>query len=78
MENDLKVNEGKGLFDKYGMISEMSKKLDVLPDVKGAIRCGIIWDLSLMLKALETGLKNEDKANAEKVEELKQMIEARE
>ena len=50
--DELTVNDGKGLFDKYGMIAEMVKKLDVLPDVKGAIRCGIIWDLSLMFKTL--------------------------
>lgn len=76
--DEITVNDGNGLFDKYGMLAEMVKKLDVLPDVKGAIRCGIIWDLSLMFKTFETGLKNEDKAHAEKVEELKRIIEARE
>ena len=57
------INDGKGIFDKYGMIDEMARKMDVLADAKGAFRCGLIWDMTQMLKALAEGLKKEDQEN---------------
>ena len=69
------VNDGNGLFDKYGLLKEMETKMDVLGDTKGAIRCGLIWDVFGMIKALENGLKKEDDAHAREVSELKSIIE---
>lgn len=68
------INDGKGLLDKYGMLSEISKKLEVLADAKGTLRCGLIWDISNMVKTLGDGLKKGDEEHNAKVEELKHII----
>ena len=57
------------------MIAEINKKLEVLADAKGTLRCGLIWDISNMVKALGDNLKKDDAAQAAKVEELKRIIE---
>lgn len=69
------INDGKGLWDKYGLISEIKTKMEVLADAKGTLRCGLIWDITNILKALEGNLKKDDEAQAAKVEELKRIIE---
>ena len=69
------INDGKGLWDKYGLISEIKTKMEVLADAKGTLRCGLIWDIANMVKALEGNLKKDDEAQAAKVEELKRIIE---
>lgn len=69
------INDGKGLWDKYGLISEIKTKMEVLADAKGTLRCGLIWDITNMVKALEGNLKKDDEAQAAKVEELKRIIE---
>ena len=72
------INDGKGLWDKHGMVSEILKKLEVLADAKGTLRCGLIWDISNMIKALGDNLKKDDEAHTAKVEELKRIIEKQE
>lgn len=72
------INDGKGLWDKHGMVSEIMKKLEVLADAKGTLRCGLIWDISNMVKALGDNLKKDDEAHTAKVEELKRIIEQQE
>jgi hypothetical protein len=74
----LTINDGKGIWDKYGMIAEINKKLEVLADAKGTLRCGLIWDISNMVKALGDNLKKDDEAQNAKVEELKRIINQRE
>lgn len=69
------INDGKGLWDKYGLISEIKTKMEVLADAKGTLRCGLIWDITNMVKALEGNLKKDDEVQAAKVEELKRIIE---
>lgn len=69
------INDGKGLWDKYGLISEIKTKMEVLADAKGTLRCGLIWDITNMMKALEGNLKKDDEAQAAKIEELKRIIE---
>ena len=69
------INDGKGLWDKYGLISEIKTKMEVLADAKGTLRCGLIWDITNMVKALEDNLKKDDEAQAAKVVELKRIIE---
>jgi len=49
--------------------------MEVLADAKGTLRCGLIWDITNMVKALEGNLKKDDEAQAAKVEELKRIIE---
>lgn len=61
------VNDGKGLFDKFGMIEEMLKKLDALADARGTFRAGLIWDISQMLVALKRGLTKEDEQHKESI-----------
>lgn len=63
------INDGKGLWDKYGLIDEMKKKMEVLADTKGTLRCGLIWDVANMLKALEDNLKAEDEVRAKEKSE---------
>lgn len=74
----MEINDGKGIFDKYGMLNEIRKKLDLAADARGAIRCGLLWDISCMLAALQDGLKKEDGANVQKIETLKAQIQAME
>ena len=78
MENEVSVNDGKGLLDKYGVIDEVLTKLDLMADAKGALRCGLVWDVSQMLRTLKKGLKDEDEAHAGKIVEVKRMLGARE
>ena len=63
--------------NKYKIIEELQKKLEVLADATGTLRCGLIWDIRGGLAALVDGLKQEDEANARKVEELKHMQEVK-
>lgn len=65
------INDGKGIFDKYGMLEEIKKRLEILADVKGVFRCGLIWDINNMVKAVEEGLRKDDEANRKKIEILK-------
>lgn len=71
----MNVNDGGGLFDKIGMIDEISRKMEALADAKGVLRCGLIWDIAGMLHALKDGLKKEDEATARKIDELKRIAE---
>lgn len=66
-----------GIFDKFTLIDDVLKKLDMLADAKGAFRCGLIWDITGELKALREGLKKEDVAHKQQIEAMKQMQEAR-
>ena len=69
------INDGKGLWDKYGLIAEIKTKMEVLADAKGTLRCGLIWDITNIVKALEGNLKKDDEAQSAKIEELKRIIE---
>jgi len=71
----MEVNDGKGLFDKFGMIDEILRKMEALADAKGVLRCGLIWDIAGMLRALKDGMKKEDEAAARKIDELKRIAE---
>jgi hypothetical protein len=66
-----------GIFDKFTLIDDVLKKLDVLADAKGVFRCGLIWDIAGELKALRGGLEKEDAAHKRQIEAMKQMQEAR-
>lgn len=59
--------------NKYKIIEELQKKLEVLADATGTLRCGLIWDMRGGLAALVDGLKQEDESNARKIEQLKAM-----
>lgn len=72
--SELKVNDGKGLFDKYGMFEEILTKIDLIADSKGALRCGLIWDVAGMIKALKKGIKEEESNYISKIEELKSQL----
>ena len=63
--------------NKYKIIEELQKKLEVLADATGTLRCGLIWDIRGGLAALVDGLRQEDEANARKVEELKHLQEVK-
>ena len=62
--------------DKYAMIEEMKKKIDLAADARGALRCGLIWDVACMLNNLCQTVKAEDEANSKKIEALKAQIQA--
>ena len=46
--------------DKYAMIEEMKKKIDLAADTKGALRCGLLLDVSCALNNLGQTLRAED------------------
>ena len=58
----MNINDGSGIFDKYGVIGKILEQLELLADAKGVLRCGLIWNITDMVKALENGMKNEDAA----------------
>ena len=62
--------------DKYAMIEEMKKKIDLAADARGALRCGLLWDVTCSLNNLSNVLKAEDEANAKKIEALKAQNQA--
>lgn len=62
--------------DKYGMIAEMQKKLDLAADARGTLRGGLLWDVACMMKTLQNGLKADDEAHNQKIEALKAQIQA--
>jgi hypothetical protein len=64
--------------DKFGMIEDMQQKINLIADSTGALRCGLIWDISRTLQTLADVLKKEDEANTKKVEELKRIVENKE
>ena len=59
--------------NKYKIIEELQKKLEVLADATGTLRCGLIWDLRGALQALTDAVKQDDEASARKIEQLKAM-----
>lgn len=73
----VKVNDGKGLFDKYGMIDEILLKMEALADAKGAFRCGLIWDITQMLKSVKDGMKKDDEQHKQEIEALTKMLDER-
>lgn len=58
----MEVNNGNGLFDKYGMIDGVIVQLNNL-EVKGAVNMTIVIDCIQRLGALRKGMKEEE-ANA--------------
>ena len=58
----MNINDGSGIFDKYGVIEKILEQLELLADAKGVLRCGLIWNITDMVKALENGMKSEDAA----------------
>lgn len=73
----IKVNDGKGLFDKYGMIDEILMKMEALADAKGSFRCGLIWDITQMLKSVKDGMKKDDEQHKQEIEALTKMLDER-
>ena len=71
------VNDGGGLFDKYGMIDEILMKMEALADAKGSFRCGLIWDITQMLKSVKDGMKKDDEQHKQEIEALTKMLDER-
>lgn len=61
-------------FNKFAMIQEMKEKLNMLADAQGTLRCGLVWNLNQLLDAMVNGLRAEDEAQAQKVNELMRVI----
>lgn len=73
----IKVNDGGGLFDKYGMIDEIRMKMEALADAKGTFRCGLIWDITQMLNSVKEGLKKDDEQHKQEIDALTKMLDER-
>ena len=73
----IELNDGKGLFDKYGMIDEILMKMEALADAKGSFRCGLIWDITQMLKSVKDGMKKDDEQHKQEIEALTKMLDER-
>lgn len=67
-----------GIFDKYGLLDDIQKKMEALADAKGTFRCGLIWDIAGALKALRDGLKKDDESHRDQIEAMKQMLQNKE
>lgn len=52
---------------KYERIADIVRKVDAIADAKGAFRAGLIWDVTVSLKALEETLKSEEERRGEGV-----------
>ena len=57
--------------DKYAMIEDMKKKIDLAADARGALRCGLLWDVTCSLNNLSNMLKAEDEERKAEDEERK-------
>lgn len=70
----LEVNKN-GLFDNSGLCDDILKKIEVMADAKGVLRCGLVWDISQEVKALKEAIKKEKELNESKIEELKRQLQ---
>lgn len=52
------------MFDKYGFIDQMMKKLDEIADSHGVVRCVSISELFRMFVVLKQGLMKDDAQTA--------------
>lgn len=59
--------------NKYEIIEELKKKLEILADATGSLRCGLIWGMRGALQALTDAVKQDDEASARKIELMKAM-----
>lgn len=64
-----------GLFNNAGLCDDILKKIEVLADAKGSLRCGLIWDITLEIKALKSGIEKDKKLADDKIEELKRQLQ---
>lgn len=55
----VKINDGGGLFDQFGLIDQMIMEVELIADAHGTVRCGLLANLAGQLKALKDGLKKE-------------------
>lgn len=58
------------MLNKFEMISDIVKKIGLIADAKGVVRCKLIWDAVQQLDALNKGLEKEDAETANRVEQL--------
>ena len=57
------LNDGDGLFDKYGLIQSVIDQLNTI-EVKGYQNMAVLINIAQQLTALKKGLKEEEERNA--------------
>lgn len=75
MNENIKVNDGKGLYDNEGLCDLLKQDLNNM--IKLAMSgqfvaaCGLITGMSVKLTNLKQGIKNDSDSKKEQIEELK-------
>lgn len=59
------------MFDKYQLIDSVIVQIDALTDVRGVEKCKIILDAIGKLSALKKGMQDDDTANQQKLDTLR-------
>ena len=59
------------MFDKYQLIDSIIVQIDALTDARGVEKCKIILDAIGKLSALKKGMQDDDTANQQKLDTLR-------
>ena len=80
MNENIKVNDGKGLYDNEGLCDSLKQDLNNMIKLAMAgqyvAACGLITGMSVKLTNLKQGIKADMDSMKNKVEELKKMNDA--
>ena len=64
------------MFDKFGLIEAIIKRVDVLADARGAQKCAIVIEIIQQLGALRKGLADDDADHEKQIKQLRQQLDA--
>ena len=77
MNENIKVNDGKGLYDNEGLCDSLKQDLNnmikLAMSVQFVAACGLITGMSVKLTNLKQGIKNDSDSKKEQIEELKRI-----
>lgn len=80
MNENIKVNDGKGLLDNSGLCDSLIKDLNRLPqlliDQQFILFCTIVSQMGQKLINLKNGIDHDMKSKDETIEQLKSMLKA--
>lgn len=75
MNENIKVNDGKGLYDNEGLCDSLKQDLNNMIKLAMAGQfvsaCGLVTGMSVKLTNLKQGIKNDSDSKKEQIEELK-------
>lgn len=80
MNENIKVNDGKGLFDNEGLCDTIKQDLNSLIKLamngQYILACSLVASIAVRLENLKKGIKSDSDSQKEKIEELKRQIDS--